>query len=862
MANVSYKLKDLEKRTIKIGYVGENDHMHVLIDCKEAFDEYPNAVATMAIVPPEGEDYPKAVTRNGNIVEWLVKNSDVAAEGDGEFQLTFTEDNVVKKSVTGRFSVERSISGNGTAPSGIDDWLTDANEKLAEVEAATQEAEDAASHAPRVGTSGYWEVWNAEQGQYVATSTKAQGEPGEPGSPGDPTQLIDDQAGQGVTGKTWSADKLNDQFGDVLNAIGGKQDAPSTAGTSGQVLSLDSNLHPKWVSPSTASIEDGSVTMEKLAADVANEIQDVGDIFGVSDWTKAIKKNETIYLGYNQDFQYSVASNTRVAIRPIYIKKGDRARVIAKGFDKYAYALSSDGIKISDGSGSFISASEIDKTYSGPLYFRLAFAYTNNENISPDDVSISVNIESEIRKVEATAEGFIVKADTDNIGNNIITTYKDMYVRNNNGVIQLSKNKGQTWNNGFDATSLGLIKSCHLFANGCIAIFTHQHAYYSEDWTTYHEASVYEKDGVTPYSPSTYDNFFFSRDNQERKFIGEQDLHVFGNYGITDENNTRRIIWLSVDNGHTYKAIYEFNIQGALTIRHVHNICYNKDYDRFLCCTGDGSTESHVIEINIDGTNEPSFVVKGTGVDFKWAGTLFYGAYVYYCLDDTPGQLKRCKYQDIGDLSKHEIILDNLPNDPIGLFIGERGDMLLTLTKYRSRGTTHSPFEVSVDQRRMYYSKDRVNFTDFIGDKETSSNGIYYGFNGVNAEGKIICGYWNDNLTLDNWNKLPSVSLDEMVKKAGFPMAFKPYDRSWEIVPVVDVLCDDVTVASGGSVTIQPKLFPVDASSLAFSIIDYDSSVVSVSGGTITGVAQGTTTAKVRSNLCYDAYAEITITVT
>lgn len=602
--------------------------------------------------------------------------------------------------------------------------------------------------------------------------------------------------------------------------------------------------------------------IEEDVTDVKNAIQSVEDIFGVSDWTKVIKLNETIYLGYNQDFQYSVASNTRVAIRPIYIKKGDRVRVIAKGFEKYAYALSANGTTISDGSGSFISASEIDKTYSGPLYFRLAFAYTNNGNISPDDVSISVNVESEIRKVEATAEGFIVKADTDNIGNNIITTYKDMYVRNNNGVIQLSKNKGQTWNNGFDATSLGLIKSCHLFANGCIAIFTHQHAYYSEDWATYHEASVYEKDGVTPYSPSTYDNFFFSRDNQERKFIGEQDLHVFGNYGITDENNTRRIIWLSVDNGHTYKAIYEFNIQGALTIRHVHNICYNKDYDRFLCCTGDGSTESHVIEINIDGTNEPSFVVKGTGVDFKWAGTLFFGAYVYYCLDDTPGQLKRCKYQDIGDLSKHEIILDNLPNDPIGLFVGERGDMLLTLTKYRSRGTTHSPFEVSVDQRRMYYSKDRINFTDFIGDKETSSNGIYYGFNGVNADGKIICGYWNDNLTLDNWNKLPSVSLDEMVKKAGFPMAFKPYDRTWEIVPVVDVLCDDVSVAAGSSVTIQPKLFPIDASSLAFSIIDYDSSVISVSGGTITGVAQGTTTAKVRSNLCYDAYAEITITVT
>lgn len=224
MANVSYKLKDLDKRTIKIGYVGENDHMHVLIDCKEVFDEYPAAMPTMAIVPPEGEDYPKAVTRNGNIVEWLVKNSDVAAEGDGEFQLTFTEDNVVKKSVTGRFRVERSISGNGTAPSGIDDWLTDANEALTAVEAATQDAENAAENQPKINTSGYWEIWDAETGAYVATTVKAQGDkgdPGDPGSPGDPTELIDDTAGEGDTGKTWSADKLDDQFGSVLNAIQG-----------------------------------------------------------------------------------------------------------------------------------------------------------------------------------------------------------------------------------------------------------------------------------------------------------------------------------------------------------------------------------------------------------------------------------------------------------------------------------------------------------------------------------------------------------------------------------------------------------------------------------------------------------------
>lgn len=39
---------------------------------------------------------------------------------------------------------------------------------------------------------------------------------GEKGDPGDPTELIDDTAGDGDTDKTWSADKLADEFDDVL----------------------------------------------------------------------------------------------------------------------------------------------------------------------------------------------------------------------------------------------------------------------------------------------------------------------------------------------------------------------------------------------------------------------------------------------------------------------------------------------------------------------------------------------------------------------------------------------------------------------------------------------------------------------
>jgi len=53
------------------------------------------------------------------------------------------------------------------------------------------------------------------------------GDKGDTGDPGDPTELIDDTAGEGDTDLTWSADKLDEEFTDVLTAIQGKYTKPS-----------------------------------------------------------------------------------------------------------------------------------------------------------------------------------------------------------------------------------------------------------------------------------------------------------------------------------------------------------------------------------------------------------------------------------------------------------------------------------------------------------------------------------------------------------------------------------------------------------------------------------------------------------
>ena len=218
MRTISYKLDDLKKAIIRIGYVGENHHTQVRIDCKDLFKEYPDAAVSAAIVSPAGQSYPKVVTVDGPTVVWDVTDSDLAAEGDGEIQLTFTEGGVVAKTAVARFNVYRSITADGPAPDPVDDWLQEASEALEDIEAAEV-------NQPIIGQDGYWYTWDQEAGKYVKTNTKAQGEDGQPGhtpekgvdywTAADKAEMESDVAGAIIDDtstaldKTWSASKSN-----------------------------------------------------------------------------------------------------------------------------------------------------------------------------------------------------------------------------------------------------------------------------------------------------------------------------------------------------------------------------------------------------------------------------------------------------------------------------------------------------------------------------------------------------------------------------------------------------------------------------------------------------------------------------
>ena len=147
MNRIQLGLDSINGTTIPIGFEGENEHTRVIIYCTSLINKYPNAVATMVIKPPVGDIYPKTITQDDNMVIWDVTDVDCSYPGNGQYQLTFTDNNEVIKTYIGSFFIRESLSTTGQPPEPLEDWLQEAQEAL---EAFDQDVSDAEAWA--VGT--------------------------------------------------------------------------------------------------------------------------------------------------------------------------------------------------------------------------------------------------------------------------------------------------------------------------------------------------------------------------------------------------------------------------------------------------------------------------------------------------------------------------------------------------------------------------------------------------------------------------------------------------------------------------------------------------------------------------------------
>lgn len=284
MRTVSMRLSDLLRMTLNLGFRGENERTQFVIDCKKMFEEYPTAIPSLAVVPPVGNAYPAVVTRQDDSVVWVVKDSDVANDGDGRIQLTFTVGEVVAKTYEGKTRIGKSIMPTGTAPSPIDDWITEANTVLGEIPSTIDEAlEEAKASGEFDGEDGFSPVVTVSEisGGHSVSVTDAHGTQAFNVMDGDSSALIDD-TDPDATEKTFSAKKISELDYELNSAISAKYEKPQTGipasdlasgviptvhnvpsgGSSGQVLGKASNTDydVEWKTVSGGGTVDSSLS--------------------------------------------------------------------------------------------------------------------------------------------------------------------------------------------------------------------------------------------------------------------------------------------------------------------------------------------------------------------------------------------------------------------------------------------------------------------------------------------------------------------------------------------------------------------------------------------------------------------------
>ena len=134
MKTISIRFSDMDKKTLLyLGYVGENLHRRIIFDAGSVFAEYPDAVPSLTVAPHKTDPYPAIISRDGNWAVWDVMDHDLTVEGLGFLQLSFTEGEVIVKTVIARIRIYKSLMPNGEIPDPIDDWLTRAEKTLEEI---------------------------------------------------------------------------------------------------------------------------------------------------------------------------------------------------------------------------------------------------------------------------------------------------------------------------------------------------------------------------------------------------------------------------------------------------------------------------------------------------------------------------------------------------------------------------------------------------------------------------------------------------------------------------------------------------------------------------------------------------------
>ena len=135
---------------------------------------------------PAGTVFPIVLDADGKEIIWNVSASDVAIAGNGSYQLTFTDNDEIIKTFIGQLFVLKSLTSAGDIPTPIENWIDQANQKLAEVEAATESIDNMDASATKLAPDASPTVTVSDvDGHKHLDFGIPQGEKGDKGEKGD-----------------------------------------------------------------------------------------------------------------------------------------------------------------------------------------------------------------------------------------------------------------------------------------------------------------------------------------------------------------------------------------------------------------------------------------------------------------------------------------------------------------------------------------------------------------------------------------------------------------------------------------------------------------------------------------------------
>lgn len=309
--------------------------------------------------------------------------------------------------------------------------------------------------------------------------------------------------------------------------------------------------------------------------------------------------------------------------------------------------------------------------------------------------------------------------------------------------------------------TIGAITFIHFFSTGRALVCGTRNVYYTDDFSSFTETSVYDYDGQ-PYVPNVDSYYRLGNYNSEYYEIDGKEVLVWNDYNVASGHNSR--VWLTDDYGATLKCILKdastLDDDGnVIDVTHFHRTFVDADGKIYVTSGDDGD----LCKLIVGNKNNASWSwhVIGKGNLYKLSQMMIKHPYAIFITDYTDGQnptgLVCCPVSGLDNPQNFRYIYKNTNNNTLSKYFEDDNGYRLILPD-------------GIGTRKFWFANGNFDFQELSitgGTGDIVLGNIY----GPSYNEQVICvahtnGYSvATNPTLTGY---PRFDLGKMMKNAGF----------------------------------------------------------------------------------------------